>query len=116
MMATCAICKELITGRPVLEVVPDRPKLEMEALADSACNHLRRYHPEQIGGFVSLTTLIIQYLSVLALESDAPEFPEEREKLKKTVLDAVSSCELVRRVDKDFAAPVGGVGVVEPSK
>ena len=105
MIAQCAVCKQLLTGAPVLEVMPDRNDVELAALALEAQRHIDRYHRDLIGAFGLLLAQFSAYLSTLILESDSSEFVTARQQLREQVLEAVRSAEVVRRAEPPAASP-----------
>jgi len=105
MIAQCAVCKQLLTGAPVLEATPDRNEIELGNLALAAQRHIDRYHHDLNAVFGLLLAELSAYLPTLILESDSEEFVEAREQLREQVLEAVCSTVSVRRAEPPAAPP-----------
>jgi len=105
MTAQCAICKQIITGAPVMEVTPDRRTHELAALARETGEHIVRFHSELIGTFTLVINDVTAYLSTMVLESDSAEFLAARQQLREHAIELVVSPKLVQR---GKSAPDGG--------
>jgi len=115
MTAVCAICRELIVGAPAPPGAPEPKAFELRSLAELTRSHVAVRHKEIATHLGVVLEMVAAYLSILVLETNDVAFRTEKQRLLDTVLEAVRSARIVKRVNPDGpGAPVGDAGVVEP--
>lgn len=97
MTGICQLCRQILTGRPVLEL-EERDKREFLALAEACQAHLLSYHREFVQALVPLLELTQCYLSTLIL--DGPGVESLRRQLAQECSDAIRGAEVVLDMSK----------------
>lgn len=97
MIGVCAICSQILIGRPVAMVGRERPAAELAALAAVTRDHLAAQHPEMVAAFNVVLQPAIDHLALRALDPLEAEDRAVMDALLDTACEVIRSAALVRR-------------------
>lgn len=106
MTGTCKLCREIVTGAPVLEVGPARSKAEFMAFADAMRMHVGLRHKEQLQVYGGLLTMAAAYLATLFADCPLDDFRTGQESTRDFICGQIHDAQVVIAAGTPVQSPL----------
>lgn len=95
MIGTCKLCRELVTGAPVLEVGPAREAAEFLMFAEAMRQHIGSRHLEAIQMYAGVLTVAAAFFSSLFAESTMDGYETGVEQMRESICAQIRDAKVV---------------------
>lgn len=95
MTGTCKLCREIVTGAPVLEVGPEREAAEFFTFAEAMRKHIAARHMDAIQMYAGVLTVAAAYFSSLFADCSIEGFTAAQEQLQESICNQIRDAQVV---------------------
>lgn len=106
MTGTCKLCREIVTGAPVLEVGPGRQKAEFMALAEAMFIHVGRQHQNETQMYNGLLIMAARYLATLFADCPLDDFRTAQESTRDFICGQIHDAQVVIAAGTPVQSPL----------
>jgi hypothetical protein len=103
---TCKLCRELVTGAPVLEVGPARMKAEFLAFAEAMRLHVSARHLDQVQVYGALITMLAQLFASLFGDCPLDDFKVGQDSVREFLCSQIRDAQVVISLERPVDSPL----------